>query len=67
MSVDLTAKPFNLDEEQQKWVKDTLASMSLEEKIGQMFCPAMSSFSKKSIEDAVRFSGSKIEDIENGQ
>lgn len=37
MSVDLTAKPFNLDEEQQKWVKDTLASMSLEEKIGQMF------------------------------
>lgn len=54
MSVDLTSKPFNLDEEQQKWVKDTLASMSLEEKIGQMFCPAMSSFSKKSIEHTTK-------------
>ena len=28
---------------------------------------AETGFSKKSIEDAVRFSGSKIEDIENGQ
>ena len=49
MSVDLTATPFHLDEEQQKWVTDTLASMTLEEKVGQLFCPAMSSFSKKTI------------------
>ena len=46
MSVDLTVPPFCLDEEQQKWVTDTLASMTLEEKVGQLFCPAMSSFSK---------------------
>ena len=43
MSVDLTVPPFCLDEEQQKWVTDTLASMTQEEKVGQLFCPAMSS------------------------
>lgn len=37
MSVDLTAKPYYLNEEQIKWVKDTIAGMSLEEKIGQLF------------------------------
>ena len=37
--VDLKANPFFLDEEKEKWVKETLASLSLEEKIGQMFCP----------------------------
>ena len=37
MSVDLTARPSYLNEEQIKWVKDTIAGMSLEEKIGQLF------------------------------
>lgn len=37
MSVDLTAKPYYLNEEQIKWVEDTIAGMSLEEKIGQLF------------------------------
>lgn len=37
--VDLKAKPFYLDDEGIKWVKDTLASMTIEEKIGQLFCP----------------------------
>ena len=35
--VDLTKKPFNLDEKQIQWVEDTIASMTLEEKIGQLF------------------------------
>ena len=35
--VDLKKKPFNLNDEQIKWVADTIASMTLEEKIGQMF------------------------------
>jgi beta-N-acetylhexosaminidase len=35
--VDLTKKPFNLNEKQIKWVEDTIASMTLEEKIGQLF------------------------------
>lgn len=35
--VDLTAKPFNLDAEGVAWVRDTIAGMSDEEKIGQLF------------------------------
>lgn len=39
MSIDLKAKPFYLSDEQIAWVQETLAAMSLEEKVGQLFCP----------------------------
>ncbi|MFK0006414.1 gluconokinase, GntK/IdnK-type [Paenarthrobacter sp. NPDC090520] len=35
--VDLKAAPFNLDDSAVEWVESTLASMTLEEKIGQLF------------------------------
>jgi len=35
--VNLKAKPFNLSDKQIKWVEDTIATMTLEEKIGQLF------------------------------
>lgn len=35
--VDLSTKPYNLSAEQIKWVEDTLAGMSDEEKVGQLF------------------------------
>lgn len=35
--VNLREKPYYLKEEQIKWVEDTIASMTLEEKIGQLF------------------------------
>jgi beta-N-acetylhexosaminidase len=35
--VNLKAKPFYLSDEQVKWVKDTYDSLSLEERIGQLF------------------------------
>lgn len=35
--VDLKAKPFCLDDESIRWVEDTIAGMSVEEKIGQLF------------------------------
>lgn len=35
--VDLTKKPYNLDQEAIDWVEDTLKNMSLDEKIGQLF------------------------------
>lgn len=35
--VNLKKKPFYLDEAQIKWVEDTYASMTVEEKIGQLF------------------------------
>lgn len=37
--IDLKATPFYLNDEQIKWVNDTLDSMTLEEKAGQVFCP----------------------------
>ncbi|MEH7493842.1 glycoside hydrolase family 3 protein [Neobacillus niacini] len=38
MVVDLKANPFNLDDKGIAWVEDTLKGMTLEEKIGQLFC-----------------------------
>lgn len=35
--VDLTAAPYNLDEGQIAWVEETLAGMSLDEQVGQLF------------------------------
>jgi beta-N-acetylhexosaminidase len=35
--VDLEAAPFNLDDDAVAWVESTLAGMSPEEKIGQLF------------------------------
>lgn len=35
--VDLRAKPFYLNDEQVKWVEDTIAGMTLDEKVGQLF------------------------------
>ena len=35
--VNLKAKPYNLDDQGVKWVKDTIANMTIEEKIGQLF------------------------------
>ena len=37
--LDYKAKPFHLTDEEAKWVEDTYEGMSLEEKIGQLFCP----------------------------
>ena len=35
--VDLTAAPYNLDDDQIAWVEETLASMTLDEQVGQLF------------------------------
>ena len=40
--VDLRAKPYYLNDEDIKWVKDTISNMTAEEKVGQLFlarCP----------------------------
>lgn len=37
--IDLKEKPFYLQEEEIAWVEKTRAEMTLEEKIGQLFCP----------------------------
>ncbi len=37
-AIDLAAKPFFLDEHATAWVRDTLATLTVEEKLGQLFC-----------------------------
>lgn len=37
--IDLKAKPFCLSDAQANWVRNTLSSMTLKEKAGQIFCP----------------------------
>lgn len=37
--IDLKINPFYLSEEDIKWVEDTISNMTIEEKIGQLFCP----------------------------
>ncbi len=36
--IDLKANPFNLDDEGVNWVNSTLNGLTLEEKVGQLFC-----------------------------
>ena len=36
--IDLAAKPFYLKPEDIEWVNTTLAGMTTEEKVGQLFC-----------------------------
>lgn len=37
--IDLKGNPFYLSDEAIAWVKGTLASLTTEEKVGQLFCP----------------------------
>ncbi len=37
--IDLKAKPFYLSDEEIAWVRDTIAAMTIEEKIAQLFLP----------------------------
>lgn len=50
MTIDISAAPFNLTEEQQGWVYSTLERLSVDEKIGQIFCASTYALSKGVIE-----------------
>lgn len=52
--VDLTKKPFCLDEEGVAWVQNTIAGMSIEEKIGQLFFNMGSSREESYLKEAVQ-------------
>ena len=39
--IDLKAKPFYLSDEEIAWVRDTIAAMTIEEKIAQLFLPVV--------------------------
>lgn len=50
---DFKKKPFYLTDEQIMWVNDTYASMSLEEKLGQLFCPIVFTKDEKELRKLV--------------
>ncbi len=52
--VDFKAKPYNLDDESIKWVQDTIAGMTTEEKIGQLFFNMGSSRDESYLKDSVQ-------------
>ncbi|MBO5303591.1 MAG: beta-hexosaminidase [Lachnospiraceae bacterium] len=49
--VDLKAKPYVLSDEDCKWVEDTIASMSDEEKVGQLFFQLTSSHEEEHLKE----------------
>lgn len=51
--VDLTAAPFKLDGDAIAWVEDTIAAMTLEEKIGQLFINHNNSYSPGYLDDVL--------------
>ncbi|MEH7073433.1 glycoside hydrolase family 3 protein [Neobacillus drentensis] len=46
----LKNKPFFLNDKEIEWVEETLQSMNLHEKVGQLFCPIGSSDNKQELE-----------------
>ena len=69
--VDLKAKPFNLSDEKVKWVEDTIASMTEDEKIGQLFINLTLKRDKESLSKLVneyhiggaRWQGGSLEEV----
>jgi beta-N-acetylhexosaminidase len=70
-SVDLKAKPYHLSDSDINWVKETINSMSIEEKIGQLFVNMGASRSKEYLSEmvnnyhigAVRYNPGKAEEV----
>jgi len=51
--VDLRKKPYYLSDEQIQWVEETIASMTLEEKIGQLFVNMVHDRSPEALKEVV--------------
>jgi beta-N-acetylhexosaminidase len=51
--VNLKAKPYFLSDEQIKWVEDTIGTMSLEEKVGQLFVNMVTDRSPEALQKMV--------------
>ena len=53
MSTNLKLSPYFLDDEAIQWVEDTIANMTIEEKIGQLFVNLGKSTDEAYIKDLV--------------
>ncbi len=52
--MDLREKPFYLTEEQISWVEDTLRTLDIKQKVGQLFCVMGQDYSAEELETLVR-------------
>lgn len=51
--VDLRKKPYYLNDQQIQWVEDTIASMTIEEKIGQLFVNMVTDRSPEALKEVI--------------
>ncbi|MCR8642835.1 glycoside hydrolase family 3 protein [Paenibacillus sp. N1-5-1-14] len=51
--INLKAKPFNLNDADIQWVEEKLQSLSMEAKIGQLFCPIGFSQDKQDLQNLI--------------
>jgi beta-N-acetylhexosaminidase len=51
--VDLSAAPFHLDETARRWVESTIASMTIDEKIGQLFINHNNDYSPEYLDSVI--------------
>ncbi len=51
--INFKGNPFYLSEEDIKWIEETYGSMSLEEKIGQLFCPIVFTNKEEELKELV--------------
>ncbi|MCR4562050.1 MAG: beta-hexosaminidase [Bacilli bacterium] len=51
--IDLKGKPFYLNDEQIKWVEDTLKSLTIDEKLGQLFVHLTGANKEEDVKDEV--------------
>lgn len=54
MKINVYGTPFELNENQAAWVEQTLSSMNLEEKIGQLFCVMGDNYDSEQLHSLVK-------------
>lgn len=53
MGVNLIGKPFYLNEKEVSWVQNTLASLTIKQKVGQLFCLMAGDYSEEQLKELV--------------
>ena len=61
MGINLKAKPFYLSDEDIKWVENTLANLTLDEKIGQVFVDMLWNNTEEEVVERIQRGHSCIE------
>jgi beta-N-acetylhexosaminidase len=52
--MELTSKPFSLDDKAVQWVHDTVSQLTVEEKVGQLFCTIFKFATQEELEETYK-------------